>query len=111
MDHALRGEVLHHAPGDQFVVLGVDEAAGDGLEGLNEAGEVVETVERLGLGQREGHGVMAGAELDQRGGQDGAFEMQMQLGLGQAADEGLDRSLTSQISAAYRRVGKRGNGA
>ena len=30
---------------------------------------------------------MAGAELDQRGGRDGAFEMQMQLGLGQAANE------------------------
>ena len=37
-----------------------------------------------------GRGVVAGAQLDQRGGQDGAFEMQMQLGLGQAADEVLD---------------------
>ena len=44
-------------------------------------------VERLGLGQREGRGVVARAELDQRGGQDGAFEVQMQLGLGEAADE------------------------
>ncbi len=33
---------------------------------------------------------MTGAELDQSGGRDGAFEMQMQLGLGQAADEVLN---------------------
>jgi hypothetical protein len=33
---------------------------------------------------------VTGAELDQSGGRDGAFEMQMQLGLGQAADEFLD---------------------
>ena len=90
VDNALRGELLHHVPGDYLVVLGVAEAARDGLEGLNEFGEVGETVERLGFVRREGHGVMAGAELDQSGGRDGAFEMQMQLGLGQAADEGLD---------------------
>jgi hypothetical protein len=33
---------------------------------------------------------MAGAQFDQRGGQNGAFEVQVQLGLGQAADEGFD---------------------
>jgi hypothetical protein len=33
---------------------------------------------------------VTGAELDQGGRRDSAFEMQMQLGLGQAADEGLD---------------------
>ena len=73
-----------------LVVFGVAKAAGDGLEGLDEFGEVGETVERLGVVVREGHGVVAGAELDQRGGRDGAFEMQMQLGLGQAADEFLN---------------------
>ena len=49
VDDALGGELLHHAPGGELVVFGVGEAAGDGLEGLNEAGEVSETVERLGV--------------------------------------------------------------
>ena len=30
------------------------------------------------------------AEFDKRGGRDGAFEVEMKLGLGEAADEGLD---------------------
>ena len=28
VDHALRGELLHHAPGGQFVVFGVDAGGG-----------------------------------------------------------------------------------
>ena len=91
MDDALRGELLHHVPGDDLIVFRVAEAAGDGLEGLNEFSEIGETIERLGVVLREWNGVVTGAELDQCGGRDGAFEMQMQLGLGQAADEGLDR--------------------
>jgi len=35
--------------------------------------------------------VVAGAQLYKCGGQDGAFEVQMQLGLGKAADEGFHR--------------------
>ena len=62
----------------------------DGLEGVDEAGEIAESVEGFGLGECERLGIVAGAQLDQRGGHDGAFEVQMQLGLGQAADEGLD---------------------
>ena len=50
MNHALRGEALHHAPGGEFVVLGVDELAGDGLEGFDEAGEIGELVEGFGFG-------------------------------------------------------------
>jgi len=33
--------------------------------------------------------IVAGAEFDERLRQDGALEVQMQLGFGQAADEGL----------------------
>ena len=90
VDHALLGEVLHHAPRCEFVVFGVHELAGDGLEGFDEAGEISELVEGFGFAQGDGLGVVALAELDERGGRDGAFEMEMKLGLGQAADEGLD---------------------
>src|ERR1017187_4613097 len=90
MDNALRGELLHHVPGNKFVVLGSDEAAGDGFEALNEAGEIVEAVVGLGLGQSHGMGVMARTQLHEQGGRDGALEMKMQLGLGEAADEFFD---------------------
>ena len=50
VDNALRGQPLHHAPGGQLVVVRVDQPPGDGLEGLNKAGEIVEAVEGLGLG-------------------------------------------------------------
>ena len=49
VDDALCGELLHHVPGDYFVIFWVAEAARDGLEGLNEFGEVGKTVERLGV--------------------------------------------------------------
>ena len=59
MDDALLGEMLHHAPCGELVVFGVAEAAGDGLEGLDEFGEIGKTVEGLGFSQREGPGVVA----------------------------------------------------
>jgi hypothetical protein len=34
VDHALLGQMLDHAPGGQFVVLGTDQQPGDGLEGF-----------------------------------------------------------------------------
>ena len=40
---------------------------------------------------------MAGTQLHQRGGHNGAFEVQMQLGLGQAADEGFDVGHSSSL--------------
>jgi len=36
MDNALLGQMLHHAPGNEFVVLGIDEPPRDGLESLDE---------------------------------------------------------------------------
>ncbi len=90
MDDALGCKLLHHAPGGEFVVVRAREPLGDSLEGHQKAGEIGEMVESFGFGQGEGAGVVARAELDERGGQDGAFEMEMQLGLGEAADEGLD---------------------
>ena len=51
MDDALRGELLHHAPGCELVVFGACEPAGDGFEGFNEAGEISEAIERFGFGR------------------------------------------------------------
>ncbi len=107
VDDALLGEVLHHAPRGQFVVFGVSEAARDGLEGLDEAGEISETVEGFGFSESQVGRVVARAELDQRGGQNGAFEVQMQLGLGQAADEGLNRGHSFSLAALAEFVDRR----
>ena len=101
MDDALRGEMLHHAPGSQLVVVRAGEQAGDGAEGFNEAGKIGEPVERLGLGEGQRLSIVAHAELDQRRGQNGAFEMQMQLGLGQAADEFADFSHNFKSQILY----------
>jgi len=44
MNNALRRQMLHHAPRGEFVVVWMDELAGDGLESFDEAGEVSELV-------------------------------------------------------------------
>ena len=49
VDHALVVQVLHHAPCRQFVILGVFQASRNGLEALNELGEVREAIERFRL--------------------------------------------------------------
>ena len=61
--HALRGQLLHHAPGDEFVVVGIVELPRDGLECLNEPGEISELVECFGFGQRDRLRVVACAQL------------------------------------------------
>ena len=90
VDDALLGEMLHHAPGSEFVVPSVHQLAGDSLEGLDEAGEVSELVEGFSVRLRDRGCVVALAQLNERGWGDGAFEVKMQLGLGKAADERLD---------------------
>jgi hypothetical protein len=87
VDHSLGGEMLHHAPGSQFVVFRPDQLRCDGFKGFQEAGEVIELVKCYGLGERERAGVVPGAEFNKRRGQDCSFEVQVQLGLGQTADE------------------------
>ena len=90
VDYSLGGQVLHHAPGNEFVVFRGNQAARHGLEALNEAGEIVEAIEGFSLGWRDGLVVLAGAQFDKRGRRNGALEVQMQLSFGQAADEGFD---------------------
>ena len=90
MNHALGGKLLHHAPSREFVIFRLFQPPGNSLERFNEAGEVREAVQ--GFGFAEGHGTLVAActELNQGGGQDGAFEVKVQLGLGESADERLN---------------------
>ena len=63
---------------------------GYGFECLQKAGEVCEAIKLFGFSKRQRLGVVARAQFHQRGGQNGAFEVQMQLGFGQTADKILD---------------------
>ncbi len=83
---ALGGEVAEHVVGDELVVGGGVEAGGDGFEAEEEAGEVVVGVDGAGFGEGEGGGVVAEGELDEGFGGDGAFEVEMELGFGEAAE-------------------------
>ena len=100
MNHALLGQVLHHAPGGQFVVVGANQQTGDGLECLQKLAEVIETIERLSLGQGQRAGVVAGAQLRQRRGQNRSLQVQMQLGLGQPANVFLDFGHASSLTGS-----------
>jgi hypothetical protein len=90
MNDTLFGEMLGHAPRGQFVILWRDEAIADGLEGEEEASEVSEVIEGFGFWQRNGSGIVMLAQLDKGRRGDGAFEVEMEFSLGQAADERLD---------------------
>ena len=83
---ALGGEVAEHVVGDELVVGRGVEAGGDGFEAEQEAGEVVVGVDGAGVGEGEGRGVVAVGELDEGFGGDGAFEVEMELGFGEAAE-------------------------
>ena len=56
---------------------------------MQEAGEVGVDVDGAGFGEGEGRGVVAVGELDEGFGGDGAFEVQMELGFGEAAEPGF----------------------
>ena len=49
MNHALRVQLLHHAIGDQLVVVGRAQPLGHRLEGQQKAGEIVVLIQRRGL--------------------------------------------------------------
>jgi hypothetical protein len=75
-------QALHQAMSDQFVVFGRSQVLGDGLEGHQEADEVVVLVELFDLSQSCFH-AMAELEIVQSRGRDRAFEMEVQLRLGE----------------------------
>jgi hypothetical protein len=88
--HALRFELFNHPPGGQLIVLRPHQQPRHSLERLQKAREIREPVKRLRFGKRQRSLVVALAQLHQRSGQNRAFEMQMQLGLRQPADEILN---------------------
>ena len=86
VDHTLGGEREDHLAGDEGEVIRGLEALGDGLEGHQEGLKVGIGIERAGLGQGEGLGVVALGQDDQGLGRDSAFKVQMKLSLGQTAE-------------------------
>jgi hypothetical protein len=86
---ALGGEIAEHVVGNEFVVRGGAKALGDGFEAEEEAGEVVVGIDAAGFGEGEGSGVVAEGELDEGFGGDGAFEVEVELGFGEAAEPGF----------------------
>ena len=84
------GERFEHAPGDVFEVFRRAEPLGDRLEGDEEVLEVAIDVHGAGGFERQWFGVVALRELHQGLGRDGAFKVQMELGLGQPLKPGGD---------------------
>src|SRR5271165_5058860 len=95
VQHVLRVQLLHHAIGDEFVIVSSPQPLSDSLEGQQEAGEILVLVQRPGFllgkntsavgdvciaivsgGKRSG---MAAAQLRQRRRIDSALEMKVQL--------------------------------
>ena len=90
VDNALGGQGADHVVGDELVVVGGLQAGADGLEGVEEAKEVAVGVEGAGVGEGEGGGVVALREGDEGFGFDGAFEVEVELDLGERAEPGGD---------------------
>ena len=90
VDNALGGQGADHVVGDELVVVGGLQAGADGLEGVEEAEEVAVGVEGAGVGEGEGGGVVALREGDEGFGFDGAFEVEVELDLGERAEPGGD---------------------
>jgi hypothetical protein len=88
VDDALGGQPFEHAPSRQFVILGGLKVLGDGLEGHQETGKVGVLKQSASLSHVKWSRVVAFAQLDQRLRSDGALEVQVQFGFGQAADVG-----------------------
>ena len=92
VQHAFFFQALHQAVGDEFVVFGRAQVLGDVFEGEQEAGEIFVAVERVDFGLRDAFAA-ALAEFEQRGGFDCAFEMQVEFGLGELAEEAARRTV------------------
>ena len=88
VDDSLSGERAQEFVGDELVVFGSLQAAGDGLEGEEENLGIGIAIEFASLIERERMLVVARAERDERLRLDGAFEVEMELALGERTDEG-----------------------
>ena len=91
MQHILFFQALHQAVGNEFVVVRAAQVRADRFEGHQKTLEIGVAVKGLNLGQS---GVLAVqlAEFEQRCGLDRAFEMQVQLRLGELTDESIGRT-------------------
>ena len=87
MNDTLRGELLHHVPRGQLVIVRRSQPAGNGFVRFHEAGKVFEAKQRFCFSQRQRSGIVARTQFLKRGRSNGAFEMKMQLRFGQAANE------------------------
>ena len=86
MQHVLRFEPFHQAVRDEFVVVGGLEIFRHGLESHQKAVEVLVAVELFDVRQGAGLAVPL-PEFKQSTGINRAFEMKMQLSLGQGDNE------------------------
>ena len=88
MHHSLRRQRPDHAVGDQLVVFGGLQTRGHGLVRVQEAKKVLVGIEGARVGKREGMGVVALRESDQRLRFGGTLQVEMKFDLGQAAQPG-----------------------
>src|SRR6202162_715536 len=87
MQNVLRFQPLHQPVSNQLVVFRCAQVSGHILESCQETRKVFVVVELLHFGERRTIHRVTLPQFEQRGGFDRALEMQMELGLGERADE------------------------
>ncbi len=86
MQHVLRFQLLHQPVGDQLVVVRSLQIIGERFESHQEARKILVLIKRFGFGDCA-VSPMPLAQFDERLRRNRAFEMQVQLGFRQGADE------------------------
>ncbi len=82
--HALSGQTLQHAKGDQFVIGSRAQPFTDRFERQQEAGEVRVAIQRPRLSKRYPIIIVPLAQFDQGLRGDGALQMKMEFGFGKS---------------------------
>src|ERR1700692_3382678 len=88
-------QALHKAVGDKFIIFRCAQMLGDVFEGEQESGKIFVAVERIDLRLRNAIAVTL-AEFEQRGGFDCALEVQVEVGLGEKAQETARRAISGR---------------
>ena len=88
VQHVLFFQALHEPVRDEFVVVGSAKMSADSFKCHQETLKIGVAVKRLNLGQR-GSIAVEFAEFEQGSGLDRPLEVQVQLRLGELADEGI----------------------
>ena len=92
MHHALSGQTLQHAKGDQFVVGSGAQPFADRFERHQEAGEIGVAIKGPGLGQRQPLVIVPLAQFDQGFRGDGPFQVKMEFRFGERPQPRRPRS-------------------